>query len=167
MAKRLLSLDTKEIAMAAEALKMNGFQGAVRQYEAWKLGDKLEKSLKRITVASAKQKGRKLQQEACEMVSRITGIQYKSGEDGLIESRGMGQNGVDVALRGEAREKFPYSIECKATESLNLLEAIQQAKENMYEGTDWLLIHDRKKMSEPVVIMSMSAFEALFEVKNA
>lgn len=154
MAKRLVGLDTKEIKDLLDALgdKSEGLPAA----------RKLLNSLKTIKTSSAKAKGRKLQQDVCRMVSRITGVPYTQGEDGLIESRGMGQSGVDVSLRGVAKELFPYAVECKAQENLNLMESILQAKANCSEGySSWLLIHDRKKLDEPVVVMPISEFERL------
>ena len=149
MAKRSVSLDTSDIQKILD--------GTIEPI----IEKRLRAALKTIKVSSAKSKGRSLQQDACEMISRITGIEYNSGEDGLIESRGMGQNGVDVALRGEARRLFPFSVESKCVENLNIVDAITQAQDNMYPGTDWLVYHKRKSLKEPVVILSASAFEKL------
>ena len=52
----------------------------------------------------------------------------------------MGQSVVDITLRDEALQKFPFSIECKSTESINLRDFIQQAKSNQKEGTDWMVV---------------------------
>ena len=69
---------------------------------------------KRISVASAKDKGRRLQQWTCEQISKITGIPWGYEDDKEIQPRIMGQKGVDVILRGDALSLFPFSIECKS-----------------------------------------------------
>lgn len=113
-----------------------------------------------ISVAARKAKGRKLQKWVAKAVSKLTGIPY--GKDELIESREMGQAGVDVKLIGEAREKFPFSIECKAQESWSVPAFIEQAKQNNMVGTDWLLF--MKRSDEPVVVvMDANAFMRLMK----
>ncbi len=75
----------------------------------------------------------------------------------------MGQSGVDIILRDEALQKFPFSIECKSTESLNLREFVQQAKNNQKDGTDWMVVVRTKSISDVVVIMSWGSFEKLYK----
>jgi hypothetical protein len=97
-------------------------------------GEKMAK--KKISVQSAKAKGRKLQQWTANMISRVTGLPW--GKDELIASREMGQSGVDVRLVGVAKMLFPYSVECKAQEKWQIHEWIKQARENEMENTTWL-----------------------------
>ena len=40
----------------------------------------------------------------------------------------MGAGGEDLIMARAAREKFPYSIECKNVEKLNVWEAYKQAR---------------------------------------
>jgi len=108
-----------------------------------------------MKTASCKAKGRNFQKEICQMISSITGIEY--GRDKDIDWRGMGQSGVDIILRGEVGKKLSLSIECKCQEKLNLWKAIEQAKMNQKEGTDWVLIV-RRNHTEPVVIMNANKF---------
>ena len=74
---------------------------------------------------SAKAKGRRLQQWVRERL--IEGLDIHP-ED--IESRPMGSGGEDLIMARAAREKFPFSIECKNQESLNIWSAIEQAENN-------------------------------------
>jgi len=108
-----------------------------------------------IKTSSAKSKGRSLQQWACDKISILLNIPW--GKDALIASREMGQSGVDVRLIGSAQERFPYSVECKYQETWALPAWIKQAKANQKEGTDWLLILRKNRMS-PVVIMDGAVF---------
>ena len=65
--------------------------------------------------SSAKAKGRRLQQWVCQQIASVTGLPF--GKDMTIASREMGQSGTDVRLVGEARDAFPFSIECKNQET--------------------------------------------------
>ena len=115
---------------------------------------------KRITVKSAKAKGRILQNWVAEKISQLLNIPY--GKDELISSREMGQSGTDVRLIGKSLELFPFSVECKSTESWQIHEAIKQAKDNKKDGTDWLLFMKRSRQ-EPVVIMDAERFFELYK----
>ena len=112
-----------------------------------------------MKTSSCKAKGRKLQQYVAEQISNILSIPW--GKDELIRSRGMGQSGVDVVLVGEAKEKFPWSVECKNTQKLNLWDAIGQARDNQLDGTDWLLCV-KKNHESPVVVMDSMIFFKLW-----
>lgn len=118
---------------------------------------------KRITVSSAKGKGRKLQQWICEKISQITGFDW--GHDCPIESRGMGQNGVDVRLEKVVLEKFPWSVEAKWNENWSVPAAIEQAKANQLPGTNWLLVM-KKKQQSPIVILDAEEFFKLYKRFN-
>ena len=108
-----------------------------------------------MKTSALKAKGRRLQKWTAEQISKLTGIPW--GKDELIEPREMGQSGVDVKLIGEARDKFPFSIECKNQETWHVPKFIRQAKENTMPGTDWLLIMSRND-TKPVVVMDAVAF---------
>ena len=114
---------------------------------------------KRISIQSAKAKGRKLQQEIAKKVAEVTGCEY--GKDLDIDSRPMGQAGTDVILRGKAKELFPYAIETKACESWNVHQWIDQAKANISDFKTWLLFAKRRN-SKPVVIMDAEVFFNLY-----
>jgi hypothetical protein len=120
-------------------------------------GEKMAK--KKISVQSAKAKGRKLQQWTANMISRVTGLPW--GKDELIASREMGQSGVDVRLVGVAKMLFPYSVECKAQEKWQIHEWIKQARENEMENTTWLLVAKRNH-EKPIVAMDAERFFMLW-----
>lgn len=134
---------------------------------ASKLRSKIERAGERIKVRSAKAKGMSFQREICQRISDLIGIPYLRGNDeSLIESRGSGQNGVDIILRGEAKKRFPFSIEAKNSESLNLVDAVRQAEANQIEGTTWLVVHRRKALPMDIVIMAWESFEELYGRKT-
>ena len=92
---------------------------------------------------SAKAKGRRLQQQFRELLIEELGIHPED-----IESRSMGAGGEDLIMERAARQKFPYSIECKNVEKLNVWEAYKQAEEN-------------SKDYEPVVVMKKNNHKTL------
>jgi hypothetical protein len=116
----------------------------------------------RIKVSSAKAKGRNLQKWTCEKVAKVLDLPYGYEDDRLIQPRLMGQSGTDVVLRGEAREHFPFDIECKATEKINLYADIEQAKKNTLNDRIWLLVH-KKSRQDPIVVMDANFFFLLIE----
>ena len=75
--------------------------------------------------SSAKAKGRALQDWTRK---RLMGGAFDIHEDD-IKTAVMGESGEDIK-DGSCREKFPFSVECKNVEKLNVWEAYEQAKEN-------------------------------------
>lgn len=74
---------------------------------------------------SRKAKGRRLQQQFMQLLIEKLDI---DPED--IESRSMGAGGEDLIMSKAARDKFPYSIECKNQERMNIWQAWEQANNN-------------------------------------
>lgn len=101
-------------------------------------------------IASRKAKGRALQQFVAKKISEILGI--PCGKDTEITSREMSQSGTDVRLSERVESLFPFSVECKNVEALNLWSAIDQAKANQKLNTSWLLFCKRNRI-DPVVVM--------------
>ena len=92
---------------------------------------------------SAKAKGRRLQQD---VRNRLIEELDVHPED--TESRSMGASGEDLIMARAAREKFPYSIECKNQEKLNVWNAYTQCDQNA-------------KHYEPLVIIKKNNFKSL------
>jgi len=114
-----------------------------------------------ISIKSRKAKGRKLQQWCAGWISTITGIPH--GKDKDIQSREMGQSGVDVKLYGEARELFPFACEAKNSETWSIPAWIKQAKENQADGTHWLLIC-KKNHHEEIAILDARTFFRIWQL---
>lgn len=70
---------------------------------------------------SAKAKGRRLQQWVRDQL-----IEHLEVHPEDIESRSMGAGGEDLIMARDARKKFPFSIECKNQEKLNIWDAYEQ-----------------------------------------
>lgn len=127
---------------------------------ALRLRNKIQNAMRTITVSSRKGKGRGLQYKVCESIASHSGIPYNQADDDCaIHSREMGQNGTDVVLRREARQAFPFSIECKAQESIDMTSWIRQAQANENEGMKWLLVFKKQTLgTEPFVCLDFETF---------
>ena len=81
---------------------------------------------KKNSPKTAKAKGRRLQQLVVKkLLLLLPGVQPDD-----IQSRSMGANGEDIMLSPYARSKFPYSVECKNQEKINLWKAWEQTQGN-------------------------------------
>lgn len=109
---------------------------------------------------SAKAKGRTLQQWICKKISEFTG--FPCGKDCPIESRPMGQSGVDVRLEEDVLKVAPLSIECKNCEQWSILTWIEQAKRNRKTNTYWMLVVKKNRI-KPIIIMDAEEFFELLK----
>lgn len=118
-----------------------------------------------IKVSSRKAKGRELQYWVCKKIANIFNIEFNQQDDEcLIHSREMGLNGKDVILRGYVAKDFPYDIECKCCEQLDIPNWIKQAKSN--SKGNWLVVFKKKEIGEPVVLMGWDTFEKTYKGIN-
>ena len=104
---------------------------------------------------SAKAKGRRLQQE-----TRQTLIEELDIHPEDIESRSMGAGGEDLIMARAARAKFPYSVECKNQEKVNVWKSYEQAKANCGDYEPVLFM--KKNNSKPLVVVDAEFFVNLF-----
>ena len=107
---------------------------------------------------SAKAKGRRLQQWFRDLL--IDELEVHP-ED--IESRSMGAGGEDLIMARAARAKFPYSIECKNQESVNVCKSYDQAKEN--SGNYEPIVIIKRNKSKPLVLIDAEHFVSLLKSK--
>ena len=108
---------------------------------------------------SAKAKGRKLQQWFTKLLVDVLGMDEED-----LESRPMGSQGEDIIMGKLSRNRFPYSIECKNQEAVNVWKAYDQAQENC-KGYEPLVVIKRNR-SKPLVIVDAEHFVHLFKEDN-
>ena len=104
-----------------------------------------------MKVQSAKAKGRNLQKWTRERLIEELEIDVED-----IESRSMGASGEDLIMARAARKKFPYSIECKNQERVNVWESYKQALENSGDYEPIVVI--KKNHHKPLVVIDAEAF---------
>ena len=108
---------------------------------------------------SAKAKGRNLQKWVRDQLIEQLEIHPED-----IESRSMGAGGEDLIMARAARSKFPFSVECKNVEKLNVWEAYEQAKAN--SGDYEPIVIMKKNFKKPLVVIDAEYFIQLFGDKN-
>ena len=107
-----------------------------------------------MKTSSAKAKGRKLQQWFAQVMVNTLNLHEED-----LESRPMGSQGEDIIMGRESREQFPYSIECKNQEAVNVWKAYEQAETNC-KGYEPLVVIKRNR-SKPLVLVDAENFVAL------
>ena len=107
---------------------------------------------------SAKSKGRKLQQWFTKLLVDVLDMDEED-----LESRPMGSQGEDIIMGKLSRGKFPYSIECKNQEAVNVWKAYAQAQENCKTYEPLVVI--KRNRSKPLVLVDAEHFVSLFKEK--
>lgn len=108
---------------------------------------------------SAKAKGRKLQQWFRDLILE----NFTELEPDDVRSTSMGAGGEDLQLSPAARLHFPYSVEAKNCERLNVWGAYEQAEANCGDHEPLLVM--KKNRKKPLVVIDAEAFMEL--VKKA
>ena len=103
---------------------------------------------------SKKAKGRRLQQWVRDLLIEKLEVHPED-----IESRSMGAGGEDLIMSRSAREKFPYSIECKNQESLNIWKSYEQAQQN--SGNYEPIVVIKRNNIKPLVLVDADYFVEL------
>ena len=83
-------------------------------------------------------------------------IEHRNIHPEDIESRSMGAGGEDLIMALDARQKFPYSIECKNQEKLNVWDAYAQAQAN--SGDPEPIVFIKKNGKKPLVVIDAEHF---------
>ena len=103
---------------------------------------------------SKKAKGRRLQQWVRDLLIEKLEVHPED-----IESRSMGAGGEDLIMARAARETFPYSIECKNQESLNIWKSYEQAQQN--SGNYEPIVVIKRNNVKPLVLVDADYFVEL------
>ena len=103
-----------------------------------------------MNTQSAKAKGRRLQQWVRDKL-----IDKGLKEDD-VQSRSMGAGGEDIMLSSEAKNYFPYGIECKNQEKVSIWSAYDQAESNCGKCQPLLII--KKNGRKPLAIVDADFF---------
>ena len=111
-----------------------------------------------MKTSSAKAKGRNLQKW---VVTKLVEHLNLNPED--MESRPMGSSGEDVIMGVQSREFFPYSVECKNQEKVNIWSAYEQSEANC--GKYEPIVVFKKNRKKPLVVIDAEAFIKLMNNK--
>ena len=106
---------------------------------------------------SAKNKGKRLQNKIRDLILE----KFDKLEPDDVRSITMGDSGEDILLSPAARRLFPFSVECKNQEKLNIWSSIEQAESNSGNHTP-LVIFKRNRTKTYAVL----EFDKLLELLN-
>ena len=105
------------------------------------------------TPQSCKSKGRLFQQEIRSLLINRLGLDPLD-----IKSTAMGQGGCDLYLSAIARKEFPWGVECKFVEKLNIWSAIKQAEINAKDESLKPLLAFRRSRSDTYIVLKIEDF---------
>ena len=108
---------------------------------------------------SCKSKGRRLQQWIRNLLVERLNIHPED-----IESRSMGAGGEDLIMSRAARKSFPYSVECKNQEKINIWSAYEQASQNSGDYVPIVVI--KRNRSKALVVIDAEEFVNMHTRKN-
>ena len=100
---------------------------------------------------SAKSKGRRLQKWFTDLLIKRLGLDPQD-----LESRPMGSQGEDIIIGSQSRLHFPYSVECKNQESLNVWKSYEQAEAN--SGDHEPVVFIKRNNQKPLVVVDAEYF---------
>ena len=106
---------------------------------------------------SAKNKGKRLQNKIRDLILE----KFDILEPDDVRSITMGDSGEDILLSPSARRLFPFSVECKNQEKLNIWGALEQAEDN--SGNHTPLVIFKRNRSKTYAVLE---FDKLLELLN-
>jgi hypothetical protein len=109
------------------------------------------------TPSTRKAKGRFLQNFVHDNIL----LNFKDLEEGDVKKAIMGESGIDIKLSPHARRIFPYGIECKNTEKINIWAAIIQCEDNAAKEKLTPLLVIKRNRAEPHVVLAWKDFVKL------
>jgi|TARA_B100000959_G_scaffold256319_1_gene289390 hypothetical protein len=106
---------------------------------------------------SAKNKGKRLQNKVRDLILE----KFTQLEPDDVRSITMGDSGEDILLSPAARRLFPFSVECKNQEKLNIWSSLEQAEEN--SGNHSPLVIFKRNRSKTYAVLE---FDELLKLLN-
>ena len=109
---------------------------------------------------SAKNKGKRLQNDVRDLILET----FKELEPDDVRSTTMGDSGEDILLSPAARKLFPFAVECKNQERLNIWDSLSQAECNA--GPHIPLLVFKRNRSKTYVAMNIDYLMDLLNDKE-
>lgn len=105
---------------------------------------------------SAKNKGRQGQNEVRDLLIKTLGLNPDN-----IKTAIMGEQGADLKLFGDEKQLFPFDIEVKRLEAINIYAALEQAD---HHGDQEPIVFHRKNRTEWQITMNAEAFLNIYRI---
>ena len=103
---------------------------------------------------SGKAKGRKFQQWVRDLL--LSAADSLTPDD--VRSTSMGAGGSDILMSTAAKAIYPWSVECKAQERVNIWKAYAQAEANKDHEDDEPIVFISRNRQKPLVLMDAEFF---------
>ena len=107
-----------------------------------------------MITSSCKAKGRRLQQAVRDDILRV----FPQLTERDVRSTSMGASGTDVQLSEAGVQCFPFSVECKNVEKLNIWGAIRQSRVNTSDEPVCPLVVFKRNGSRTYACVEWGAF---------
>lgn len=117
-----------------------------------------------MKTSSAKAKGRRFQQEVRDRIQKAFNLSELD-----VRSNPMGNQGEDIMMSSAAIEKFPFMIECKAVEKVNIWQAWQQANHHVFASKRedvHPLVCIKRSRARPLAILDLDVLLELLGGKD-
>ena len=106
---------------------------------------------------SAKNKGKRLQNNVRDLILE----KFQQLEEDDVRSITMGDSGEDILLSPAARKLFPFSVECKNQEKLNIWSSLEQAEKNSGKSNPVLIF--KRNRSKTYAVLEIEDFIKLIK----
>jgi len=116
----------------------------------------VDKPKRKITRRSAKGKGRGFQKDTARDIREYFGL-----ADSDVRSTAASVGGEDILFSELGRNTFPFSVECKNQEHINIWQAIEQANKNC-NGYVPIVVF-KKNHSDTYVTIDFESFLAIIK----
>jgi hypothetical protein len=110
-----------------------------------------------LKTSSLKAKGRRLSQLVKDKI--LENFPVLQSDDIIVQSSGV--TGEDLVLSPKAREMFPFSIECKNQEKVNVWQSFEQCYKNAYQINQTPLLVIARNRTEPLAVIELDDLLAL------
>ena len=116
-----------------------------------------------MNTQSKKAKGRRLQQYVVELI--LKAFPMLTSKD--VRSVPASVTGSDIWLSERAAELFPFSVECKNQERINLYQFWEQTKKNAVKEERLPLLVVKKNRKEALAVLELETLFALIKAINS
>jgi len=110
------------------------------------------------TPQTRKAKGRRFQQQIRDLLLET----FKKLDPDDVRSTSMGASGADLLTSPACQKLFPYAVECKCQEHLNIWAALKQAEKNSTKKLKPILFF-KKSHSKKYVTLEAEEFMKLLK----
>ena len=92
-------------------------------------------------------------------------VEHLGADEEDLESRPMGQSGEDIIMGKQTRQIFPYSVECKNQDAVNVWKAYEQSQENCKAYEPLVII--KRNRTKPLALVDAEYFIRLHNDRQA